>query len=136
MLPVIGTRDWESTMSTGTVARRLIELSRAGDFNRAFDELYAEDACSFEVRGGLVQPTAGARGLAAIRRKSKAFQQECLKLHAVLVSDPLVAGPYFTIARGFDATYKDGTRRSDRTVCVYEVRNGKIVREQYFLPPV
>jgi ketosteroid isomerase-like protein len=122
-------------MSTGTVARRLIELSRAGDFNRAFDELYAEDACSFEIRGGLLRPSASARGLAAIRRKNRSFQQECEKLHAVLVSDPLIAGPYFTIARGFDATFRDGTRRSDRTMCVYEVRDGKIVREQYFLPP-
>lgn len=115
-------------MSTGTVARRLIELCRAGQFDRAIDELYAENACSIEVDAARGE----ARGLAAIRRKAKAFKEECVQVHSVLVSDPLIAGPFFTIALGLDATYKDGRRRSKNEVCLYEVRNGKIVREQFF----
>jgi hypothetical protein len=121
-----------SSMSTGTVARRLIELCRAGQFHRALDELYAEDACSIEMNGNKTGPLGDAKGLAAIRRKGKAFQENCIKVHSVLVSDPLIAGPFFTIAMGLDATYKDGARRSLKEVCVYEVRNGKIVREQFF----
>ena len=38
----------------------------------------------------------------------------------------------FTIALGFDATYKEGGRRAMKEVCVYEVKNDKIVREQFF----
>jgi hypothetical protein len=119
-------------MSTGTVARRLIELCRAGQFDRALDELYAEDARSIELDGNVAGPLGNAVGLAAIRRKTQAFKEQCVKVHSVLVSDPLVAGPFFTIALGLDATYKEGGRRAMNEVCVYEVRNGKIVREQFF----
>ena len=118
-------------MSTGTVARRLIELCRAGQFNRALDELYAEDARSIELDSGDAKP-GSVVGLTAIRRKGKDFEENCAQLHSVLVSDPLIAGPFFTIALGVDATYKDGSRRALKEVCVYEVRNGKIVREQFF----
>ena len=125
---------WGVCMSTGTVARRLIELCKAGQFNRALDELYAEDARSIEMDGG-TSPMATAVGLMAIRQKGKAFEESYSKVHSVLVSDPLIAGPFFTIALGVDATYKDGSRRALKEVCVYEVRNDKIVREQFFYAP-
>jgi hypothetical protein len=114
-------------MSTGRVARRLIELCRAGQFDRAVDELYAENARSIEPDGAL-----GAQGLPAIRLKAKTFQNNWLQVHSVLVSDPLIAGPFFTIALGLDATHRDGRRRALNEVCLYEVRDGKIVREQFF----
>ena len=112
-------------MSTGTVARRLIELCRAGQFDRAFDELYSEDACSVEAEGQ-------ARGLAAIRRKSKAFRERSFQVKSVLVSDPLIAGPFFTVAMHLNATCNKGAEKALKEVCVYEVRNDKIVREQFF----
>lgn len=123
-------------MSTGTVARRLIELCRAGQFDRALDELYADDARSIEVDGQSSGPLRNADGLAAIRLKSKAFKDQWLKVNSVLISDPLIAGPYFTIAMHVDATYKQGGQRAMKEVCVYEVRNDKIVREQFFYAAV
>ncbi len=119
-------------MSTGTVARRLIELCKAGQFDRALDELYAEDARSIEMEGSDSGAVGIAHGLAAIRRKGRLFEASCIEVHSVLVSDPLIAGPFFTIAMGVDATYTDGARRAMKEVCVYEVRNDKIVREQFF----
>ena len=119
-------------MSTGTVARRLIELCRAGQFDRALDELYAEDACSIEAEGYNSGPLGDATGLAAIRRKGKAFKEQCLQIKSVLVSDPLIAGPFFTVAMRVNAIYKDVGEKALKEVCVYEVRNDKIVREQFF----
>jgi len=121
-------------MSTGTVARRLIELCRAGQFDRALDELYAMDARSIEMDAASAGPLTNADGLDAIRAKSKRFEQNCAQVHSVLISDPLIAGPFFTIAMGLDVTYRDGGRRSMKEICVYEVREDKIVREQFFYP--
>jgi len=118
-------------MSTGTVARRLIELCRAGQFNRAFEELYAADARSIEMNAGAADASQSTKVSPATRR-GKAIAQDWVKVHSVLVSDPLIAGPFFTIAMGVDATYKDGARRAVKEVCVYEVRNDKIVSEQSF----
>jgi len=117
-------------MSTGNVARRLIELCRTRQF-RALDELYADDA-----RRNAVMGTDGERsnrdGIAAIRVSAKRLEDSYTQVHSLTVSDPLIAGPFFTIVMGLDATRKDGGRYSAREVCVYEVRNDKIVREQFF----
>ena len=119
-------------MSTGNVARRLIELCRAGQFDRAVEELYAKDARSIEM-DGLTDGTLGnVEGLDAIKQKGKKFEASVAQVHGITVSDPLIAGPFFTIALGFDATYKEGGRRAMKEVCVYEVKNDKIVREQFF----
>ena len=119
-------------MSTGNVARRLIELSRAGEFDRAVEELYAKDARSIEMDGMKGGMLGDVEGLDAIKQKGKRFEASVAEVHGITVSDPLVAGPFFTIAMGFDATYKEGGRRAMKEVCVYEVRDDKIVREQFF----
>jgi SnoaL-like domain len=119
-------------MSTGNVARRLIELCRAGKFDRAVDELYAKDARSIEMDEMSAGPFGNVEGLDAIKQKGKRFENGLAEVHGITVSDPLIAGPFFTIALGFDATYKEGGRRAMKEVCVYEVRDDKIVREQFF----
>ena len=119
-------------MTTGTVARRLIELCRAGQFDRALEELYANDARSIEMDDMASGPLGNAEGLPAIRAKGKRFEESCTEVHSVLVSDPIIAGQFFTVAMGLDATYKEGGRRAMKEVCVYEVRDDKIVREQFF----
>lgn len=120
-------------MTTDTIARRLIALCRAGEFTRALDELYAKDARSIEMDGA-TSDLGNADGLDAIRLKGKKFEESYTEVHSVTVSDPLIAGPFFTIAMGFDATFKEGGRRALKEVCVYEVRDEKIVREQFFYP--
>ena len=120
-------------MSTGNVARRLIELCRAGRFDQAVQELYDKRARSIEMEGQGPE-LISVEGLDAIKLKGKRFEDSVKEMHAITVSDPLIAGPFFTIALGLDATYTDGDRRAMKEVCVYEVRNDKIVREQFFYP--
>lgn len=119
-------------MSTGNVARRLIELCRAGHFGRAVEELYAKDARSIEMDGMNDDVLGSVEGLDAIKEKGKRFEASVAEVHGITVSDPLVAGRFFTVAMGFDATYKEGGRRAMKEVCVYEVKDDKIVREQFF----
>lgn len=119
-------------MNTEQVARRLVELCRRGEFLKAQDELYAQDAVSLEPEGAPGGALGNARGLDAIREKGKAFDATYQEIHGVTVSDPLVAGEYFSIVMGLDATWKQGGRYAMEEICVYRVRNGKIVLEQFF----
>jgi ketosteroid isomerase-like protein len=121
-------------MNTQQVANRLIELCRRGEFTKAQDELYAEDAVSVEPEGAPGGALGTARGLAAIREKGKAFEQTYETIHGITASDALVAGEYFSIVMGLDATWKQGGRYAMEEICVYRVRNGKIVLEQFFYP--
>ena len=120
-------------MNTEAIARRLVQLCREGKFNEAQDELYAEQARSIEP-DGVAGALGSVEGMDAIREKGRRFEDTCEAIHDVICSDPLIAGPYFTITMGLDATYKDGGRRVGEEVCVYEVADGKIVREQFFYP--
>lgn len=121
-------------MNTQQIANRLVELCRRGEFSQAQEELYAQDAVSLEPDGAPAGPLGNARGLNAIREKGKAFDQTYEKIHGVTVSDPLVAGEYFSLVMGMDATWKQGGRYAMEEICVYRVRDGKIVLEQFFYP--
>lgn len=121
-------------MNTSQVARRLVELCRAGKFSQAQEELFAQDAASLEPPGAPSGPLGSVKGMAAIREKGKAFDESCEKVHSITVSDPLVAGSFFSVTMGLDATFKGRGRSAMEEICVYEVRDGKVVLEQFFYP--
>ena len=121
-------------MNTQQVANRLVELCRRGEFSKAHDELYAQDAVSIEPEGAPGGALGNVRGLDAIREKGKSFDQTYEKIHGITVSDPLVSGEFFSLVMGLDATWKQGGRYAMEEICVYRVRNGKIVLEQFFYP--
>ena len=120
-------------MSTETVARRLVQLCREKKFDVAQNELFAPNARSIEMEG--VSGALGTvQGIEAIREKGRQFDASLTAVHAVTCSDPMIAGPFFCVTMGLDATYKQGGRREMTELCVYEVVNDKIVREQFFYP--
>ncbi|WP_266180165.1 nuclear transport factor 2 family protein [Dyella humicola] len=119
-------------MSTETVAKRLIALCRHGRFEEAQHELYAKDAVSIEPEASAQGPLGNVKGLHAILQKGKRFQEAVTEMHGVEVSDPLVAGNWFSIVMTLDATMKEYGRVSMSEVCVYHVKDEKIVHEQFF----
>lgn len=68
----------------------------------------------------------------AIREKGRKFDESLTKVHSITCGDPLIAGSFFALRMDLDATYKEGGRRAMSELCVYEVVNDKIVREQFF----
>ncbi len=122
-----------SIMNTTEMATRLVALCRQGDFASAQRELYSSDPVSLEPAGG-----AGpreVRGLAALAEKEKMFGRT-FEVHGCNVSDPLVADAFFSCTMTVDVTErKSGARFPLNELCVYEVRDGKIVKEQFFFTP-
>lgn len=119
-------------MNTEKVAARLVELCREGKYEQAQDELYAADAVSIEMDGLPAGALGNASGLEAIREKGRQWAENIVEIHGGDVSDPVVADGWFSLAMGIDATYKDRGRMAMKEICVYQVRDGKIVREQFF----
>ena len=120
-------------MNTEQVAKRLVELCREGKGQQAQDELYAKDAVSVEMEGteasGL--PTV-AKGMDAIREKGRKFNEGIEAMHGGTAGDPIVMGNWFAVTMTMDATMKGRGRVNMQEICVYQVRDGKIVREQFF----
>jgi putative methionine-R-sulfoxide reductase with GAF domain len=53
-------------------------------------------------------------------------------VYGVKVSEPLVAGNSFAITMDMDVTMKGRSRETMSEVCVYVVKDGKIISEQFF----
>ena len=119
-------------MNTKQVADRLVELCRAGKYEQAQEELYAEDAVSIEMEGMSGGSLGNATGLDAIREKGRKWADNIVEMHDGSVGEPVIAGNWFSLVMGIDATYKDRGRMDMQEICVYGVRDGKIVHEQFF----
>lgn len=119
-------------MNTEQVAKRLVELCREGKYEEAQKELYAQDAVSIEMPDLPSGALGNAKGLSAIREKGRKFGEMLEAVHGNKVSDPLVAGNWFSVAAEMDATMKGRGRVQMREICVYHVRDGKVDHEQFF----
>jgi hypothetical protein len=118
-------------MMTTQVADRLVELCRKGQFEAAQTELFSDDAISIEPDGA---PIEVAEGIAEIRAKGRGFMSTVEQLHGIAVSEPVVAGNFFTVSMALDTTLKGRGRVLMEELCVYQVVGGKIVTEQFFYP--
>jgi hypothetical protein len=121
----------ETTMTTQQVADRLVELCREGKFETAQEELYDEHAVSIEPEHH-AQGLQTVQGLDAIKKKGDQFQEMVEEMHDSSITNPIVAGNYISMGLSLDATFKGMGRTKMEEIAVYEVKDGKIVKEQFF----
>ncbi len=117
-------------MTTNEIAIQLVEMCRAGKVEEAKEELFAEGIISIEPAEGLLPKES--RGMDAIRKKAELFISHVENFYGSTISDPLVAGNYFSISWDTDIQMKGGERKTDSEMCVYRVKDGKIIFEQFF----
>lgn len=120
----------EAVMTTQEVANRFHELSQSGQWDKIQNELFAENADSIEPPHA--QGMQSVEGLAAIKEKGKQFGEMLEEMHGGYTSAPLVGGRFFSVAMGMDCTMKGMGRQKMDEIAVYEVKDGKIVKEQFF----
>ena len=119
-------------MSTVEIANRLVELCRKGNFETAQKELLADDAVSLEPHG-TPEFEKETKGLDAIIEKGKKWGEMVEEAHGMEVSEPLVADSSFAVTMNMDVTMKGGQRMSITELCIYHVKDGKIVSEQFLM---
>jgi hypothetical protein len=116
-------------ITTLQVANRLVELCRQGNVLDAQEELFADDVTCIEPPHGH-SPTVN--GKTAAIEKGKHFASMIEEVHGAQISDPVVAGNWFSISWTMEATMKGQGRQKLEEICVYQVKDGQIVSEQYF----
>jgi hypothetical protein len=117
-------------MTTREIAARLVSLCREGKVETAQRELYAEDAVNIEPYGTPAFPKE-TKGLNALIEKGHRFTAMIEQVHSISITDPLVAGSSFAYAMQLDATIKGHGRMTMDELCIYEVKDGKIVSERF-----
>jgi ketosteroid isomerase-like protein len=120
----------EAVMTTQEIADRFYQLAEQGKWNEIQDELYSDEAESIEPPHS--QGLQSAKGRDALKKKGENFNEAVEEMHGGYCGKPIVAGNHFSVAMGMDATMKGMGRVKMDEIAVYEVKDGKIVKEQFF----
>jgi ketosteroid isomerase-like protein len=120
----------EAVMTTQEIADRFYQLAQEGKWNEIQDELYSDDAESIEPPHS--QGLQSAKGREGLKKKGEMFNETVEEMHGGYCSKPVVGGNHFSVAMGMDATMKGMGRVKMDEIAVYEVKDGKIVKEQFF----
>ena len=118
--------------TTKEIADQLVAYCRKADWESAHNNLYDVGARSIEPYE-TPDFSKTTEGLEAIRRKGQQFDSMVEKMHSIEVSDPLVAGDSIAFTLEMDVTMKGKGRMKSPELCVYQVKNGKIVSEEFFV---
>ena len=117
-------------MSTLEIANKLVALCKAGKFADA-ETLYADNAVSVEA-GAAPGVERVTNGLAGIRAKGEWWSTNH-EVHSMVVAGPWPLDDRFIVGFKIDATMKASGQRFDmEEMALYTVKDGKIVREEFF----
>jgi ketosteroid isomerase-like protein len=117
-------------MTTGEVAKKLVELCRKGQFQEAMQQLYGKDIVSVEAMDMPNMPRT-VRGIDAVAKKGEWWVANHT-VHKADVEGPFVSVEKFAVVFAMDVTFKPTGKRSQmREAAVYTVAGGKIVHEEF-----
>ncbi|MEC5148242.1 SnoaL-like domain-containing protein [Chitinophaga sp. 212800010-3] len=119
-------------MTVEQITNRLAEYCRKEEFSLAHKELYAADAVSIEPYA-TPDFEKETRGLDALNEKDKKFNSMVESRYGVTVSAPLIAGNVFCFVLTMDIKMKGKERMKMAELCVYHVKDGKVVSEEFFM---
>jgi len=117
-------------MNTKEIAEKLVKWCKEGDYETPYQQLYSPNIVSIENdgkgEGGI------AEGFEGLQKKGE-WWQENFEMHSSTVSEPMVADNWFSVRFEMDTTHKpSGNRSTMSEIGVYQVKDGKIVKEQFF----
>lgn len=125
MLPISKT----TIMKTQEIANNLVKWCNAGEEHKCYEQLYSPNIVSVEMQGSEHQV---ANGMQEVAKKGEWWEAN-FEVHATKTSAPTVADNWFSVRHEMDITHKQSGQRSTmQELGVYQVKDGKIVKEQFF----
>ncbi|WP_375445850.1 SnoaL-like domain-containing protein [uncultured Fibrella sp.] len=118
-------------MTTEQVAKRYYELIQQHQYEQIQNELYAPNAVSIEPENDSNLPLV-VQGIDALRQKEGLFFSQVDEMFGSYMSETVISTFFFSMMTGMDVKMSGKQRKKKEQICVFEVRNGKIVREQFF----
>lgn len=119
-----------ATMTTQDVASRFNELAKQEKWFEIQDELFSDDVKSIEPAGS--KYLHSAEGKSVVRRKAEDFVKRIEGVQKLFTTEPIVAENHFVVGREKDLTVNGIGKVYIHELMLYEVRDGKIVSEQFF----
>jgi len=119
-----------AVLSTREVAARFNELAKQEKWFEIQDELFSTDVKSIEPPHAVY--LENAEGKDRVRKKGENWVKRIREAHHRSTTDPIVSGNHFAVGRSVDITVEDIGRVQFNQIMMYEVKEGQIVKEQFF----
>jgi hypothetical protein len=121
-------------MNSKQIGEKLVGLCSKGKNMDAIESLYSKDVVSLEAMSSPDMP-AEMRGIDKIKGKNQ-WWYENNEVHGAKIEGPFPNGDRFAVKFHYDITPKAGPRKGQRhqmdEVGLYTVKDGKIVKEEFF----
>lgn len=113
-------------MSAQETGSKLVELFNKSDFETIYGTLYSPEIESIESDGQI------AKGFEGIQKKNE-WWESTMEVHSGEAVGPFVHGDGFAVIFRMDVTEKaTGNRFQMEEIGVYDLADGKVVRERFF----
>lgn len=120
-------------MTTKEIAEKYQEMMNQRKFVEIQDTFYDENVVSQEPEKAAAMGLAVVtKGVVAVKAKGVARRATIEAMHSYICSTPLVAGDFFTVTLSQEITFIGKPRMSIEEIGVFQVQNGKVVKEQFF----
>jgi hypothetical protein len=120
----------KTILTVREVAARFNELAQQEKWFEIHDELFAENVRSVEPPHSRYLKDAEGKG--PVRKKAEDFVKRVEAGHRFHTTEPAIGGNHFSVGREMDMTVRGLGRIQINEIMVYEVKEGKIVLEQFF----
>jgi ketosteroid isomerase-like protein len=120
----------ETAYTIHEVAARFSKLAKGEKWFEIQDELFADNVKSIEPSNSPY--FNNAEGKAAVRKKGEDWVKRIEAGHRIHTTEPVVGGNHFAVGREFDITVQGHGRVDIKEIVLYEVKDGKIISEQFF----
>jgi|SRR5271157_563149 len=118
-------------MTTLEVGQKLVELCKQNKNEEAVHTLYSPDVVSVEAASMPNMP-AEMKGIQAVEGKGKWWVENHI-VHSANVEGPYPHGDRFIVRFNYDVTNKPMQKRMQMDeMALFTVKDGKIVREEFF----
>jgi len=120
-------------MTTQETAARYHALVSQRKFIEIQDDLYHEDVvCQEPEKAASMGMPIFTNGLEAVKAKGIARRATIETVHSYTCSEPIVAGEFFSVVLKQEVTFKGKPRITLEEIGVFQVKDGKVVKEQFF----
>ncbi len=120
----------DKTLTIEQVAARFNILAQQEKWFEIQEEFFSPDVRSIEPQNSPYMKNA--EGKENVRRKAEEFIKTIEAFHGAFTSAPLLCGNHFCVAREMEISLTTHGRTHMKQIMLYEVRNGKIISEQFF----
>jgi len=113
-------------MNSQEVGTKLISLYNEGKVEQIYQELYSNEIVSVEADG------TEDVGIDSIAKKNEKWEAK-FEIHSSAATGPFPHSDQFIVRFDKDTTHRPSGKRSSKEECgLYTVKEGKVVREEFF----